>query len=547
MRPDAEAREASEPRGELTTARGAFGAFLLADPELRHRLVREVNALAARLGEADRSDGLMSTLEQREEQTMLVLHRSAPFTPRVRLRARARRLASLTGIDAARDTWFAPSLARGEPALPRIVAAYARSDDQGAYLDLYNLLPVPVSVVTLRHDDGGGSEATPVTLASRVSFPITLEPTPVGSPARPARVRYRQPNAAAVPEQIRGLARIAGDRREHEFVAVATPAPLRSHPVPTATLDEVLTQHPFLRREPGELALHTQPGRFHVEGSLVMPRAMALVIEPGTELVFDARGALIASGPLDIRGTAEEPVILFGNAERRGARWQGVALLEAAGRSRWSHVEIRNATGVERPGWKLPAGVTVRNAAVEMEAVRITGSRADAGLAAIDTDIEASGLTIERSAGTAVLVRGGHAHVDDLTVAGAGRHGLAANGARVELSGGSLREIHATALEAADGSELRVAGLEIAGASIAAAAKNGSRLTIERTYIQQIAHVPFLAFTDRLELGGGEIRATGNRIEGSERIAIAQRGSRAVIDGVPTPPVNAAIGGLRID
>lgn len=540
-------RDPSEPRGELLTARSELGARLLSDDELRHRLAGELRALAGQLDTTDGSASLQSVLERRQEQALLRLHRSAPFARAIRLSARVERLASLTDIDAERDTWFAPSLARGELSLPSIVAAYARSDDQGAYLDLHNLLPVPVWVSTLRHDDGDGSEGTPVTLSSRVIFPIRLEPTPVGQPAQPVRVRYRQPNAAAVSETIRGVARIAGDHRVFVFLASSAPAPLLAHPIPTATLDQVLAQHPFLHREPGDLALHTQPGRFEVSGSLVMPPAMALVIEPGTELVFGARGALISSGPLDLRGTVDEPVVLRGADGRRGPRWQGLVLLQSSRPSTWSHVDIRHTTGVERRGWRLPAGVTIRRATVRLDSVRITGSRADAALAAIDAELDASGLTIEESAGTALALRTTRAQLRGLTLVGTGRHGLAVHGSQVALSGGSMRRIHASALEAADASQLEAEGVEIDGASIAASSRNGSHLKLSGAQIRGIAHVPFLAFTDRPELGGGEIEARDNQIETQQPIAIAQRGSRAVIDGSETEPVDAAIGELRFD
>ena len=141
----------------------------------------------------------------------------------------------------------------------------------------------------------------------------------MGQPQRPIRVRYRQPKVAAVPETIRGVARIAGDPREHVFTARSAPVVLDAHPVPTATLEEVLERHPFLGRAPGERVLRTQPGRFEVDGSLVLPDGVALVITAGTELVFEARAGLIASGPLDLLGPAEEPVLLRGAAPRRRA------------------------------------------------------------------------------------------------------------------------------------------------------------------------------------------------------------------------------------
>ena len=59
------------------------------------------------------------------------------------------------------------------------------------------------------------------------------------------------------------------------------------------------------------------------------------------------------------------------------------------------------------------------------------------------------GLAVEASAGTAITLRGTRAHLRGLSLTGTGRHGLSVHSSRVELTGGSRRQIHATAREAA--------------------------------------------------------------------------------------------------
>lgn len=541
-----EGAETRASTGELIATLSELGSRLLADPEIRRHFARELRVLASRLQTTGEGDSLLAELQRDQSAQLPRLQAQAPFTRAVPLAALAARLATLADIDPARDTWFARSLARGDPALPRVVAAYTGNDAEGPFLDLHNLLPVPVAITTLRHADDSG-EATPVTLASRISFPIRLAATPAGQPERPVRVRYRQPKAAAVPETIRGVAQIGGDSREHVFTARSAPAPLDAHPVPTSTLDEVLERHPFLRPAPGDLALHTQPGRFEVDGSLVMPPGMALVVAAGTELVFSNRRGLITSGPLDLLGTAEEPVVLRGAEKRRGAVWGGIALLGANRESTWSHTRIVGTTGIDRPGWQLPAGVTIRRAPVTLEAVRIEASRANAALAVIDTELRADALTVIESSGTALLIQGTEARLTDVTIERTGRNGIEAHRADVELRGGSIRTVRASAIEATHSATVTAADLEISEASVAAAAKNGARIVLAQPRVNRITHIPFLAFTDRPELGGGEIRSDGGEVVHPGPPGIAQTGSRVRIDGAETRPVDAAIGDLRID
>lgn len=543
------ARAATAPKGELVSPRSALGARLLADPELRYRFVRELTELGSTIERA-RAPGregsdLLSVLGRHQKSALQKIHREAPFTLGVDLAGLAERAASLHNIDANHPVWFEASAARGDFLFPRIVSAYARIDDEGPFLDLLNLLPVPVSITTLRHDEDGVPGA-PVTLASRIRFPIALPPTPVGQTPTPVRVQYRQPNAAAVSNAIRGIARIAGGSEEYTFLARRSVAALLEHPVPTASLDEVLAAHPFLRREPGDLSLHTTPGRYAVEGSLVLPAGMGLVIEAGTELMFQPKAALVASGPLDLLGTPEAPVVLRGNDERMRPRWQGVALLRAVRPSRWKNARVFDTTGIDRRGWKLPAGITVRSASLEVDSVEIDRSRASRALAIVDGRLSGHDLRIADCAGTALWLRGSVVDLEELHVEGAGHAGVDAVDSKVSLRGGELRRIRATALEAGDRSEISTSGISIAEVSIAASAKNGAHLLLERSSVRQAAHIPLLAFTDRPELGGGEITATGNQIY-AERAALAQRGSRILVDGIAAEVVDAQIGALQID
>ncbi|MEE3329793.1 MAG: hypothetical protein VX246_02895 [Myxococcota bacterium] len=543
----------AEP-GELISPRSALGARLLADPEMRHRFARELVALADSMkatapptsGDHENAvEVLLMTLQRQEIWALERLHLESPFSKPIDFSTLVARATSLGKIDPKRSTWFDANVARSDFEFSRVVSAYARIDDEGPFLDLLNLLPMPVMVATLRHDEAG-TPGAPVTLASRIRFPIALPATPHGATPTPVRVRYRQPNAATISNEIRGVARIAGEMEEYPFLARRSLDPLLEHPVPTASLDEVLATHEFLHRVPGDLALHTRPGRYDVAGSLVMPAGMSLVIEAGTELTFEARAALIATGPLDLRGTEKAPVVLRGTAGRKGPRWQGVALLRATRPSHWTHAQILDGTGIDRRGWHLPAAVTVRDASIELNHVEIKASRANQALALVDSRVAANDLQIVDSTGTALWLKGSQAEFSDLSVAGSGRIGLRAVGSRVSLRGGSLRQIRATALEAAETSQVDARDLDIADVSIAASAKSGARLLLDNSRIERAAHIPLLAFTDLAELGGGEIVATRNSIS-ADRKALAQRGSTILIDGTPAEVVDAEIGDLRID
>jgi len=531
----------------LVAARSALGAALLADPEIRARFARELAAIAGDFAPPDVE--VASLLERRQAWALARAHRGDPFLERAPLRDVAARAAALRDVAPDRAVWFAPSIASGAFRPPNVVVADAGNDADGPYLELANSLPVPVFVETLRHDADGALGA-PIALASRTSFPIALPPTPFGAAPERVRIRYRQPNAAAVSDAIRGIARVAGDESEFTFLAQRSRLRLDANPVPTATLEQALAQHPFLRREPDSLALRAHVGSFEVRGSLVLPEGIPLAIDAGTELVFEPDAALVASAALDMRGSASAPVVLRGRDDRRDGRWQGVVLLGSPQPSRWTNVSIRGASGIERPGWEIEAGVAVRRARLELDGVTIAGSDARASLLVDTGRLDARGLEVVDSAGSAIELRASTAELRELEIRNALANGVDASDSRVRIERGDVANIRGAAVVAGDVSQVDARSLEIDTVGIGGSAKNGGRLRLSDSRIRSAANAAFVAYADRPELGGGEIEADRCAVEVADptrAAAIVERGSRAAIDGVEAPAVAARIGELEID
>ena len=160
-----------------------------------------------------------------------------------------------------------------------------------------------------------------------------------------------------------------------------------------------------------------------------------------------------------------------------------------------------------------------------------------------------SDLTITESSGTALSLLHASGEIRDLHIEGAGRLGVLATRSIVTIRGGRIERVRTTAIEAGDRSRVEVEKLAIVDASIGMAAKNGARGRLLGSTLRGIVHVPLLAFSDRPELGGGELVADGNTFDVPDngRRALAQRSSRVLLDGVAVAEVDADIGELRID
>ena len=255
-------------------------------------------------------------------------------------------------------------------------------DDRGHYLELSNVLPVPVVVTELRFADGENASSARFARAAGIELPIQLGPTAFQSSPASLRIDFQLPPGVngAFPA-VEGVAAVQGQSRSYDFRAVAYEPPLARSPVPRSSLARALERHPFLTHDAEAGELRARPGTWEVDGSLVLPEGMGLRLPAGTTLRFAAGEGLIASGPLRFEGRASEPVRLEGSdPDEPGGLWSGVAVLGSARPSHWSHVHVIGTGGFEREGWSLDAGVVFHRSDVRMESCRFVGNRSEDAL-----------------------------------------------------------------------------------------------------------------------------------------------------------------------
>ncbi len=82
-----------------------------------------------------------------------------------------------------------------------------------------------------------------------------------------------------------------------------------------------------------------------------------------------------------------------------------------------------------------------------------------------------------------------------------------------------------------EGSRLTASGLTISKAGTAFASKDRSHAEIRDSKISEIAHTALMAYVKKPEYGPAELEAHANEVTRAQRVAIAQTGSRVVVDG----------------
>ena len=115
------------------------------------------------------------------------------------------------------------------------------------------------------------------------------------------------------------------------------------------------------------------------------------------------------------------------------------------------------------------------------------------------------------------------------------------------VRGTRILDVRDKGISVGERSQLSARDVRIEHASIGLASKNGSETTIADSTLSDIADVALVAYTNREEFGPGSLTAENNRIRRAKLPALAQTGSRVLLDGTLLPPVDAAIDRLYKD
>ena len=501
-------------------------ARLLDDPAVSAAYERGLRDLAKDL----LGDGLVEQLEAVQQHHISILQKEyvllEPYSFDL-LKERARFLVSLS-----ENQLDSPPVTTEN--YPALIQAYLITEPEGPYVEIASIVPHTVEVVSARWVSEDGQHTEPLESAAEPRLPLRLSPTPVGTVPQPQKISYDAPSRADL--QLELLTRIQGQNSDQTTSARPYVTPVTHHPITALASVQSLAAHRFLDIDSPAHEIHASPGRWLVEGSLIVPRGFKLVVGPGTTLRFQENAALIALGPIELHGTVDEPVVFEGrNGTTGDGTWQGIVVLQGSGKSEWSHVEIRNTTGVDRSWWSLTGGVTFHRGEVELRNCTFSGNRCEDALNIVNgrftledvsiLDALSDGLDIDFGEGT---IRGGLFR--NIGVVGGG-DALDVSGAVVDIEGSVFENVQDKALSVGERSLVTARNIRIVRAGVGAASKDGSVLELIGATIESTQHAGLMAYIKKPVFGPSRIEARELQFRGVEVEARAQTGSRIEIDG----------------
>ncbi|MGI9289838.1 MAG: hypothetical protein ACR2QG_01015, partial [Gammaproteobacteria bacterium] len=120
--------------------------------------------------------------------------------------------------------------------------------------------------------------------------------------------------------------------------------------------------------------------------------------------------------------------------------------------------------------------------------------------------------------------------------------GKAGGGDAVDVSGSDIRVVSSSFLDVSDKalsvgerSKMRAEDVEMNRVGTAAAAKDGSELILSNARINAASFAGLTAYIKKPEYGPALIEANGIEINSTDQLALVQKGSQVILDGVSLP------------
>ncbi|MBD3866996.1 MAG: right-handed parallel beta-helix repeat-containing protein [Acidobacteria bacterium] len=490
----------------------------LADPRVRSEFISSLQRLTGQV-----LDGtLISRWQDREKRYLHILNREYPVRAPIDFDPIVRRAEALQPLTMDALFGFGNALHTADTRYPEVVYARLIQTGEGHYLELANALPVQVSVGDIR-----------IRLETEILVlpdSFVLAPTPFGD--HPARHRVELPVRSDDPRPllIEGAASIPGQAQPYRFIAEQYPEATVSLSVPNPTAEELLAGHDMLAFDDSTGMFHVGPGDYEVRRPLILPRDTGLRIEAGTTLRFGSESAVLIRGAVIMAGTEADPVILkpAGTVEDG---WPGILVLGEGASSSLAWVQVENTTGFRLGGWTMTGGLTFHDSRVDLDHVSFLGTAAEDALNTIRSNFTLTGCDFSDTHSDAFDGDFSDGTISGGTLQRIGGDAIDFSGSNIEVDGTIFREIRDKAISVGEASVLSADNTRIENAGTGVVSKDRSTTTIRNCTMTGIVHVGLMAYVKKPEYGPAELVADKVVISGAGEPALAQTGSRVVVDG----------------
>lgn len=401
-------------------------------------------------------------------------------------------------------------------------------------LDLVNLMMLPVDVLRVEIND------RPLAVTGLVTLPPVIDPQEQGVQATHLVIPLdgNEGLGGDAPVKVEVVVRISGLEQEYqaELSGSRMPEGIQTGPVPRQPpLEQALARHPFLQSDPGQSnRLLIPPGTWDVEGDLVLPDQVALYVLAGTVLRFSEGSVLYSTGGLFLLGKPDAPVVLTAQAET----WGGIVVLNSALSSEWQYSIVEKTAGISREGWIMTGGINFYQANITLDNTLLGNNLTEDAINVIHGKFQFKNCEFANTFADAFDSDFSTGEVTNCYFHDIAGDAVDVSGTTAVVSGSRMERIGDKGVSVGEQSQVRVEDTAMDTVGIGVASKDLSTTQVTRVTIRGASFAALAAYIKKPVFGPAEIEAQQVTIADTDQAAVAQVGSRIVIDGVEVGTVD---------
>ena len=270
-------------------------------------------------------------------------------------------------------------------------------------------------------------------------------------------------------------------------------------------IDPILSAHPFLTRPGPEAQIGVRSGQWNVEGDLIIPHGYSLAIGPDTALSFQSNAFFRVHGPIHLRGTSEQPVVL----SPQNDTWQGLVVMEAGGPSICEHVIFARTDAPRVRGSGFTGGVTFYKSDATFQQCLFRDSKGEDALNPIHSRIKLIGVAFTNTVSDALdadfceeidIVRSSFLAIGD--------DAIDVSSSKLTMDGATIDRVGDKGISVGEGSTAQIRNASIQHCKTGIASKDGSSTTVDHVRILD-SQVGSAVYVHKQHFGPGKLEANG--------------------------------------
>ena len=299
-----------------------------------------------------------------------------------------------------------------------------------------------------------------------------------------------------------------------------------------------LSDYPFI--EVGDDHWKIPAGRWHINHRLRTPANWQLIIDAGTQLVFESQAGIMVFGRLTINGTAPAPVELI--AKHQHQPWAGLVVFSTATTtpSVLNHVNIADVGSPKQGLWRPRGAISFINAKVEINHTEIHHNHTEDALNIVNGEINITHLTLSHILSDGFdcdFCRGSisNSRFEHIGTRSGG-DGIDVSGSLLTLANLHFSHIRDKAISVGEQSQITATDIDFSDVSIGLVAKDGSQINATNVSGRNVHYYGLMSYRKKNLFSGATVTVDNWQCIDCQHKVMAATGNRLVIDGQAVTP-----------